>query len=85
MIISSILGALASKEILTILGLSTVTVISAAISKLCLYKSSSGEFFNQKAYVVGLAIHTIVLLALIGYSGVLYAELLKVVETIFFM
>ena len=37
MIISSILGALASKEVLTVLGLSTVTVISAAISKLCLY------------------------------------------------
>lgn len=85
MVMSAIMGALASKEILTILGIGTVTTISGLVSKYFLDRSIRGEGTDKKAYALGLAIHMLVLFALAGYFGSLFIDLLQAVETIFFM
>ena len=85
MIMSSIIGTLTSKEILSILGLGSATVVAALTQKFYKSRAFAGKRVSKVDLAVSLAIYLVVLVVLLGVSTTLLMDLFNIVETMFFM
>lgn len=87
MIMSAILDALASKEILTILGVGAgagATVV-ALINKYFRSKAYSGNTVSRTDLAISVLAYVVGICGLCGFSFSILRELFNVVETMFFM
>lgn len=83
MIMSAILDALASKEILTILGAGATVV--ALINKHFRSKAYSGNTVSRTDLAISVLAYVVGICGLCGFSFSILRELFNVVETMFFM
>ena len=83
MIMSAILDALASKEILTILGVGATVV--ALINKYFRSKAYSGNTVSRTDLAISVLAYVVGICGLCGFSFSILRELFNVVETMFFM
>ena len=83
MIMSAILDALASKEILTILGAGATVV--ALINKYFRSKAYSGNTVSRTDLAISVLAYVVGICGLCGFSFSILRELFNVVETMFFM
>lgn len=83
MIMSAILDALASKEILTILGAGATVV--ALINKHFRSKAYSGNTVSRTDLAISVLAYVVGICGLCGFSFSILRELFNAVETMFFM
>ena len=85
MIMSAILDALTSKEILTVIGLCSVTTVAATIKKLFHTEAFASKFKDNTVAIMDKVFYLVVLLLLCGFCFSLLGNLFNVVETVFFI
>ena len=85
MIMSAIIDALTSKEILTIIGVGAGATVVALINKYYRSKAYSGNTVSRTDLVISVLAYVVGICGLCGFSFSILRGLFKTVETIFFM
>ena len=83
MIMSAILDALTCKDILTVLGIGSVTTVIALVKKVLHTRISSGNGISYVDLAVNLIVYLVGLVLLCGFTFSVLANLFHTVETIF--
>lgn len=85
MIMSAIIDALTSKEILTIIGVGAGATVVALINKYYRSKAYSGNTVSRTDLAISVLAYVVGICGLCGFSFSILRGLFKTVETIFFM
>ena len=85
MIMSAILDALTSKEILTIIGVGAGATVVALINKYFRSKAYSGNTVSRTDLAISVLAYVVGICGLCGFSFSILRGLFKTVETMFFM
>ena len=85
MIMSALLDALTSKEILTVIGLGSVTTVAAIVKKSFHTGAFTSKFKYHTISMIDSMFYVVVFTLLCGFCFSLLGNLFNVVETIFFI
>lgn len=85
MIMSAIIDALTSKEILTIIGVGAGATVVALINKYYRSKAYSGNTVSRTDLAISVLAYVVGICGLCGFSFSILRGLFKTVETVFFM